>query len=140
MPQSEQEGREEREQPGQITFRPFRFFCSTVGCLWLLLLVSAAQAETLKIATYNIENYGPADRMTEAGYRKEYPKPETEKRALRQVIRGVNADVLVLQEMGGQPYLEELRRDLKAEGLDYSHTALASATDADRHVAVLSNR
>ena len=25
--------------------------------------------ETLVVATYNIENYGPANRMTEAGYR-----------------------------------------------------------------------
>ena len=108
--------------------------------LWLSLLPAAAIAETLRIATYNVENYGPANRMTEGGYRQDYPKPEAEKRALRQVIRGMNADVLVLQEMGGQPYLDELRRDLKAEGLDYPHAALASAADADRHLAMLSRR
>ena len=102
--------------------------------------VCLARGETLTIATYNIENYGPANRMTEAGYRTDYPKPEPEKRALRVVIRGVNADVLVLQEMGGQSYLDELRRDLKAEGLDYPHAVLASAADADRHVALLSKR
>lgn len=73
-------------------------------------------AETLTLATYNVENYGPAKRVTEAGYRKDYPKPEAEKAALRTVLRGINADVLVLQEMGGAVYLEELRRDLKAEG------------------------
>ncbi|MEO5961227.1 MAG: hypothetical protein ABIR80_19130, partial [Opitutaceae bacterium] len=100
----------------------------------LAIWASADGAETLTIATYNIENYGPADRMTEAGYRKDYPKPEAEKRALRVVIRGLDADVLVLQEMGGQPYLDELRRDLKNEGLDYPHAALATAADADRHV------
>jgi endonuclease/exonuclease/phosphatase family metal-dependent hydrolase len=108
-------------------------------CLGLLSLL-VARAETLTVATYNIENYGPADRVTEAGFRKDYPKPEPEKRALRAVIRALNADVLVLQEMGGQPYLDELRRDLKAEGLDYPHTALATAADADRHVALLSRR
>ena len=96
--------------------------------------------ETLVVATYNIENYGPANRMTEAGYRKDYPKPEAEKQALRRVIRGLNADVLVLQEMGGERYLEELRRDLRTEGLDYPHVALANAADADRHVALLSKR
>lgn len=96
--------------------------------------------ETLVVATYNIENYGPANRMTGAGYRKDYPKPEAEKQALRRVIRGLNADLLVLQEMGGLPYLEELRRDLKTEGLDYPHAALADAADADRHVALLSKR
>ena len=105
-----------------------------------LACVAAVHAETLTFATYNIENYGPANRMTEAGYRKDYPKPEAEKRALRTVLRALNADVLVLQEMGGQVYLDELRRDLKSEGLDYPHAALATASDADRHVALLSRR
>src|SRR3954464_14018242 len=84
-----------------------------------------ARGETLVIATYNVENYGPANRMTDGGYRTDYPKPEDEKRALRTVIRGLNADVLVMQEMGPQLYLDELRRDLKTEGLDYPHAALA---------------
>lgn len=107
------------------------------GCRLVVLL---AGAETLTVATYNVENYGPANRMTEAGYRKDYPKPEPEKRALRTVIRALGADILVLQEMGAGPYLDELRRDLKAEGCDYPHAALASAGDADRRVAILSKR
>lgn len=108
------------------------------GCL--LLLAGPVAGETLRVATYNVENYGPANRMTEAGYRQEYPKPESEKRALRQVVRGLDADVLVLQEMGAQPYIDELRRDLRTEGVDYPHTALAAAADADRHIAILSRR
>ena len=103
-------------------------------------LMASVRAETLTLATYNIENYGPANRVTEAGYRKDYPKPEAEKQALRTVVRGLNADVLVLQEMGGASYLDELRRDLKAEGLDYPHAVLLAADDADRHVALLSKR
>ena len=94
----------------------------------------------LRIATYNLENYVSADRMTQAGFRKEYPKPEREKAALRKVIRELSADVLVMQEMGPRPYLEELRRDLRAEGVDYPHSALASAADADRHIAILSRQ
>jgi endonuclease/exonuclease/phosphatase family metal-dependent hydrolase len=112
-----------------------------VGAMAMAWLAGAdLRADTLTIATYNVENYGPANRMTEAGYRKDYPKPEPEKRALREVIRGMRADVLMLQEMGGQAYLDELRRDLKAEGVDYPHAALATAADADRHLAVLSRR
>ncbi|MSU50029.1 MAG: endonuclease/exonuclease/phosphatase family protein [Opitutus sp.] len=117
-------------------FRAFSRLLVAIG-VWTAV---ALHAETLTVATYNIENYGPANRMTEAGYRKDYPKPEAEKRALRAVIRGLNADVLVVQEMGDQPYLDELRRDLKADGLDYPHAALASAADADRHLAVLAKR
>lgn len=112
-------------------------FCAVL-CLFGAISVLNVRAETLRVATYNIENYGPADRMTEGGYRKGYPKPENEKTALRLVIHALNADILALQEMGAQPYLDELRRDLKAEGLDYPYSALAIATDADRHVALLS--
>jgi endonuclease/exonuclease/phosphatase family metal-dependent hydrolase len=113
------------------------------GCLLLFnagWLVAIGNAETLTVATYNVENYGPANRMTEDGYRKDYPKPEAEKRALRTVIRALNADVLVVQEMGERPYLDELRRDLKAEGCDYPFAELATAADADRHIAVLARR
>jgi len=116
---------------------PFRWSC---GILLLLGWVTGWGAETVTVATYNIENYGPANRMTAAGFRPDYPKPEAEKAALRQVMRGMNVDLLVLQEMGGQPYLDELRRDLKSEGLDYAHAVLASAADADRHVAIMSKR
>lgn len=106
----------------------------------LLLVATSVAAETLTVATYNLENYGPANRMTDAGYRTDYPKPEREKRALRTVIRGLGADILVVQEMGGAGHLEELRRDLQREGCDYPHVALANAADADRHLAILAKR
>ncbi len=111
---------------------------------WLLAAAvwaaPAAAAETLRIATYNPENYGSADRVTEGGYRKDYPKPEAEKAALREVIRGLAADVLVLQEIGGAAYLEELRRDLRAEGCDYPYAATAEAADPERRIAILARR
>ncbi len=108
--------------------------------LSLLVGLAAVRAETLTVATYNIENYVAADRMTEAGYRKDYPKPEVEKQALRKVILGLKPDVLALQEMGPGPYLDELRRDLKAEGLDYPFAVLLEGPDVDRHVALLARR
>ncbi len=106
----------------------------------LRLLLAAAPAASLTVATYNVENYGPADRMTEAGYRSDYPKPEAEKSALRAVIRALGADVLALQEMGAAASLEELQGDLRAEGLDYGHAAWLEAADRDRHLALLSRR
>jgi endonuclease/exonuclease/phosphatase family metal-dependent hydrolase len=124
-----------------VQFHPCSSVLSVVKvwiCLFFLCVV--VRAESLTLATYNVENYGPANRMTEAGYRKDYPKPEAEKRALRTVLRALNADVLVFQEMGGAAHLEELRRDLRTEGLDYPHAALAAASDADRHLAILSKR
>ena len=119
----------------QIRRRSFGFLVFS----WVVCC-GPARAETLTIATYNVENYGLADRMTEAGYRQDYPKPEPEKRALRTVIRALGADVLVLQEMGTRPYLEELRRDLKSERCEYAFAELAIAADADRHLAILARR
>lgn len=108
---------------------------------WLWLSAAAVMpAATLRIATYNLENYGAADRVTAAGYRRDYPKPEAAKAALRAVIKALAADVLILQEMGGPAYLEELRRDLRAEGLDYGYGMVLEADDEDRHLAVLARQ
>lgn len=94
-------------------------------------------AATLTIATYNLENYVAADRMVDGVYRPNYPKPEAAKAAVRAVIRQIDADVLVLLEMGPAPYLTELQRDLADAGTPYPHAALLEGADADRHVAVL---
>jgi len=106
----------------------------------LLFLAAAGRAETLTVATYNVENYTLADRMAGGVYRTAYPKPEAEKTALRAVIRGLDADVLALQEIGGAAFLKELQRDLAREGTDYRYAEVLDAADADRHVAVLSRR
>ncbi len=107
-----------------------------LGCL----VISFASGRELTVATYNVENYTATDRMVAAGYRRDYPKPEKSKAALRRVIQRMDADVIVLQEMGPQTYLRELQRDLQAEGLDYPHVFLAEANDSVRHVAVLSKQ
>jgi endonuclease/exonuclease/phosphatase family metal-dependent hydrolase len=106
-----------------------------LSCLW-----AGGRAEPLTVATYNVENYTLADRTVEGVYRKAYPKPESEKSALRAVIRQIDADVLALQEIGGEPFLAELQRDLRSDGLDYAHTAVLTAIDPDRKIAVLSRR
>ncbi len=110
--------------------------------LWYasLFAIVNVRAETLTLATYNVENYVAANRLVDGTYREAYPKPEAAKSALRAVIRALDADVLALQEVGPEPYLEELRRDLKSEGLDYPHHAWLKAADNERHVAVLSRR
>ena len=110
--------------------------------LWFLLLgpLAGLRGETLTVATYNVENYTLADRMVEGVFRKGYPKPEAEKTALRAVIRGLGADVIALQEIGGEAFLRELQRDLAKEGMDYPYAEVLNAADEDRRVAVLSRR
>ena len=108
--------------------------------LRLLLLGLGAgpvAGESLRIATWNVANYGPTGRVTAAGYRSDYPKPESEKAALRAVLHLLDADVVALQEMGPPAYLEELARDLAREGLVYPHRVVA-ADDEPRRNALLS--
>jgi endonuclease/exonuclease/phosphatase family metal-dependent hydrolase len=102
--------------------------------------VAAPAGGSLTIATYNLENYTLANRLVEDVYRKDYPKPETEKAALRRVIHQLGADVLALQEVGGDAFLSELRRDLLSEGLNYPYSAVVTAADPDRKIAIFSKR
>jgi endonuclease/exonuclease/phosphatase family metal-dependent hydrolase len=103
-----------------------------------LFLAIALAARALTVATYNVENYLVTDRMVDGVFRQDFPKPEAEKKALRAAIKALGADVLAVQEMGKEAYLQELLTDLRAEGVDYPHAVLLEAADADRHVAILS--
>ena len=105
-----------------------------------LVVIGAVRAETLRVATYNLSNYNLENRMADGVFRREYPKPESEKTALRRVIREIDADVLALQEMGGPAFLRELQRDLRSEGVDYPHTAILETGGEPRYLAVLSRR
>ncbi len=111
-----------------------------VGLGGLAATAAGAAPDALTIATYNVENYVATARRIAGVYYPRYPKPEAAKQALRAVIRALDADVVALQEMGPAGYLEELRRDLQAEGADFPYAALAEAADPERHLAVLSRR
>jgi len=102
------------------------------------LLVGSLTAQALTVAAYNVENYTLADRLVDGVFRPAYPKPEKEKAALRQVIAGIAPDILAVEEMGPQPFLDDFQRELKEAGQDFPFTTLLQAADPDRHVAVLS--
>ncbi len=121
-----------------MTLIALRKSISLLSLFTLLLAPVSGETLRLRVATYNVGNYNGADRMTDGGYRKDYPKQDEEKRGLRRVIGAMNADVIAFQEMGTLPYLEELRRDLRSEGLDYPHLALVESSDSERHLALLS--
>jgi len=107
--------------------------------VWILAGVRGdAEVESLSIATYNVANYNLTDRQIEGAYLTAYPKPEVEKTALRAVIGALDADVLALQEIGGDDFLRELQRDLRSEGVDYPHAVSMRAIDDQRRLAVLS--
>ena len=77
---------------------------------WASLLATALPADTVTLASYNLANYNLTDRQIEGAFLASYPKPEKEKSALRQVIHAMDADILALQEVGGEMFLRELQR------------------------------
>ncbi len=106
---------------------------------WILAgLLSVGAAETWKFATYNLANYNLTDRQIEGAFLTQYPKPEHEKTALRRVIQQMDADVLAIQEIGGDAFLRELQRDLKSGAVNYPYATVLTAVDEARQVAVLS--
>ena len=105
---------------------------------WASLLATALPADTVTLASYNLANYNLTDRQIEGAFLASYPKPEKEKSALRQVIHAMDADILALQEVGGEMFLRELQRDLRKEGLHYPEAIVMSGVDEQRKVAVLS--
>ena len=103
-----------------------------------LLATLVATAEPVTVATYNLANYNLTDRQIEGAFLASYPKPENEKTALRKVLHLIDADVLALQEVGGDDFLRELQRDLRKEGLNYAESVVLNGVDDQRKVAVLS--
>jgi endonuclease/exonuclease/phosphatase family metal-dependent hydrolase len=101
----------------------------------LVALVSSSSlpaAETVRVATYNLENYLDAPSGTRPA------KSPEGKAKIRQSLCIIKADVVALQEIGGANVLMELRASLKSEGLDYPFWEHVSGWDTNIHVAVLS--
>ncbi|MDR2863368.1 MAG: endonuclease/exonuclease/phosphatase family protein [Puniceicoccales bacterium] len=116
-----------------------RFTAYFFGPFLLLALTAAAlEGDRLRVATWNVQNYNLEFRRIEGRNEPAYPKPEKEKTALRLMLHAANADVVALQETGGEAFVEELRRDLAREGLSYPHTAVLTGPDPKRRLAMLS--
>lgn len=108
-----------------------------IAIAFLLSPFVIGESETLRVASYNIRNYLSMDRLVEGKWRPDYPKPEKEKRVVRETILSVAPDILALQEVGSRMHLEELRRDLSSDGLVYTGSAWLEGHDSERHVAAL---
>ncbi|MGK0177140.1 MAG: endonuclease/exonuclease/phosphatase family metal-dependent hydrolase [Lentimonas sp.] len=109
-----------------------------VGCIAILLFHGLAFGESLRLATYNLNNYLVMDRYANGAWRKSYPKPESEKAVIREVIKQAMPDILALQEIGPRSFLKELKADLAQEGVEYPHSVIMQGDDSVRHLAVLS--
>jgi len=115
-----------------------RFAKTFLPVFILLIAWTGLNAEIVRVASFNVRNYNVCDHIIDGIWTPKYPKPEEEKTALRTILRAVNPDVVVFQEMGPSEFLEELRHDLAKEGLDYPYSAHMVALDEDRCLCALS--
>lgn len=99
----------------------------------LSLTVSNLEADIIRVAAYNVENY--LDQPTET---RRSVKSETAKVKIRESIHAINPHVLALEEMGSTNALLELRAALKAEGCDFPYWEHVQGFDTNIHVAILS--
>jgi len=107
----------------------FGFFALIIG---FIAPAKLAEAETFRVATYNLNNY--LDAPTES----RRAKSEESKAKVRESILAIKPDVLALEEMGTVSALQELRGSLRAGGLDLPYWEYVSGFDTNIHVVVLS--
>ena len=114
--------------------------------LFFLLLLTTLFGDTLKIATYNVENLFDLQR---SGYEYEEYIPYTQAnwndrtyriklKNIARVIKDINADIIALQEIESLKALKDLRYTLKRSGLYYPYYALAKLKNTTVKVAILS--
>lgn len=118
-----------------------------VCILWLFISTESwgttadtfsAESESWIIGTLNVRNYLEQNRWHAGAYRFEHPKPAAEKAALRGIIKKGRPDILFLQEIGTSEHLEELRLDLKEEGVSYAFGHFVKSEEARTGLAILS--
>ena len=111
-----------------------------------LLLGLALGAKSIKIATYNIENlfdleHNGYEHKEYIPYKQSNWNDQNFKRKLAniaKVIKGINADIIALQEVENRNVLKILNNTLKTYGLHYSYQAISKFSNSNIQVAVLS--
>ena len=112
---------------------PKRFSFPFISLTFALFCSVSFAAETFRVATYNVENY--LDQPTES---RKFVKSDGARAKIRESIHALNPDVIALEEMGSTNALMELRRSLKADGLDFPYWEHVQGWDTNIHVAILS--
>lgn len=91
----------------------------------------------IRIVSWNIRNHLSMNRVVDGRWRPDYPKPAAEATAVLAVLQAIAADLVLLQESGGAGHVLELRRDLRALGIEYPLTGWLNAADPARRLALL---
>jgi endonuclease/exonuclease/phosphatase family metal-dependent hydrolase len=95
-------------------------------------------AESLRFIAYNVENWLTMDRYVDNKNLKDSPKPDSEKKAVVQLLSNAKPDVIGLCEIGEAADLAEIQQALKTAGLDLPHSHYTGGADPIRHLGLLS--
>mgnify|MGYP002672256341 FL=1 len=114
-------------------------------CFLLSFVVPAGAAEKVlpekfRVATYNLLRFSGNSKGTHKGGIDPAPKEREARDAIAAVLKEVNPDILVVQEIGDERWLENLRQDLAAVGLTFlqENCQYVFGNDRFNHLAVLS--
>ena len=99
---------------------------------------AATSTDALRFIAYNVENWLTMDRYIEGKTLKGAPKPDSEKKAVVELLARHAPDILGLCEIGEATDLAEIQEQLKAAGLDLPHTHYTGGSDPTRHLGLLS--
>ena len=98
----------------------------------VLYVCAGALGSTIRIGTFNVENYLDVA----AGTR---PAKSAEAKArVRESLLALHPDIVALQEMGSTNTLQELRSGLATAGLNLPHSDWVQGYDTNIHIAILS--
>ncbi|MCR5184151.1 MAG: endonuclease/exonuclease/phosphatase family protein [Opitutales bacterium] len=112
-------------------------------CFVFWLVPAGASDEVLpqkfRVATYNLFRFSGNSKGTNAPGIDPSPKEQEARDAIAHVLKRVNPDILVVQEIGDKRWLENLRRDLEAVGVVYpaENCEFVFGNDRHNHLAVL---
>lgn len=91
----------------------------------------------IRVCIWNVHCYLDTYRMKN-GRRIKSPKPEDEKEELTRIIKGINPDVLGIEEIGGEPYAKEFARRLSESGMNYPYIAVSEESSEYPQCAIFS--
>jgi len=111
-----------------------------VGFAFLFFTISFASVgqnnSEIRICSLNLKNYNTAYRYVD-GKTQLIPKVESERNGVCKILKDVNADVLVVQELGDEGFLNDLNKRLRKIGVVYPYSFISSKVTASR-IAILS--
>ncbi len=106
-----------------------------------LLTFLKANPEQFTVATFNVQNWGRTGRFLDGEFQQNVMKPQSERDAVISIIRELNADVIIVQEIileEAEINVRDIISALKRSGMDYPHNLLSTGSDGRIGILVLS--